>query len=128
MSDNVSFRLVGDARLISSLDRASRDVGQLREAFDAVGNIVADASSSFTPVRTGALAGSITSQTLQSANSGGVDITSPLKYANPIHWGVPSHNIDASLFILRGVDASESAWSAAIDTNLQHICDNVEGA
>jgi hypothetical protein len=118
----------GGPRFEATLGRAAHDIAVLRDGFADAGRIVADAAAGIAPVRTGTLAASIRPEPLRSAAAGGVDITSGLAYANPIHWGVPSHNIAASLFILRGAESSESAWTHAIERDAQRVCDRVQGA
>jgi hypothetical protein len=96
----------------------------MRPGFDEAGRIIATASARIAPVRTGALRNSVQGE---SSGRNLALITSPLIYAGPVHWGRPGHNI-ATLFILRGADASSAQWGQAIEHNAQAVCDSVEGA
>jgi hypothetical protein len=120
-----SVEIKGSSAFSSSMDRAERDIADLREGFTKAGDSIGRAASRIAPRKTGALAGSI--ETMHSGPAQ-QDITSPLVYAGPIHWGVPSHGIEASLFILRGADQTESEWTRAIETDAQRVCDRVKGA
>jgi hypothetical protein len=115
----------GGTAFASSLHRATKEIGDLKEGFTAAGETIGRAASGIAPVKTGALAGSI-----ETMHSGPVaqDITSPLVYAGPIHWGVPSHGIRPYLFIIRGAEQTEHQWVRAIETDAQRVCDRVKGA
>jgi hypothetical protein len=117
----------GGPRFASTLKAAERDIALLRDGFEEAGNVIADAASAAAPVLTGALAASIRSERTTLGSTGGTSITSPLAYAAPIHYGVPSHNIEASLFILRGAERSEHQWTDALERDAQKVCDSVEG-
>jgi hypothetical protein len=122
----VDSRLVleGDTRLVATLGNAARDVADLRDGFDAAGQIVAAAGAAEAPVLTGALAGS-----LRGARAGrnAATITSPLVYAGPVHWGRPAHNMAANPFVLRAADLTEDRWTGAIVDDAQRVCNSVQG-
>lgn len=124
MPNPALYEVRGERELRASLKRAGEDLSDLKDVHQAVGNVVIDASSP--PVRTGALAGSLRASRLASgvavkAGSAGVP------YANPIHWGWPKRNIDASLFLTRGAQSSEPEWTALYEEKLNEIIDRIEG-
>jgi hypothetical protein len=118
-------RLIGSARLISTLGRAGKDIADMRAGFEEAGKIAAQAAKSIAPRRSGALAGSITSE---SGGRNTATLTSPLIYAAPIHWGWPAHNIAENPFLMRGAEESETRWMGALEAEAQRICGRVEGA
>jgi hypothetical protein len=122
----VESRLVvkGAPELAASCDRAARDVADMRDGFEEAARIVASAASGEAPKLTGALAASVVGEV---TGRNLATITSPLVYAVPIHWGVPSHNIAPNPFVTRARDATEDRWMRALEGNAQHVCDQVRG-
>jgi hypothetical protein len=120
----VEVRIVGEARLISTLDGAAKDLADLPGIEDAA-KIITAAGSAGAPRRTGRLAGS-----LRSARSGPnvAAMTSPLVYAVPIHWGRPAHSIAANPFLIRAADQTQTQWSKAVEHSAQAALDKVQGA
>jgi hypothetical protein len=119
------IEIKGIERFEATIARAAHDIGALHDGFDEAGRIVADAASSSAPVLTGALAASIESMF---TGPMGTDISSGLEYAGPVHWGVPSRNIEARPFILEGARESEAQWTEALEHDAQKVCDSVKGA
>jgi hypothetical protein len=119
------IRLVGSARFNSTMARATKEIADM-PAFADAGTIAAEGGRSLAPRRTGALAASITGGRGRGKNT--AQLTSPLTYAGPVHWGVPSHNMAPTLFLIRGAEVSEARWTDALEKDAQRICDRVKGA
>jgi hypothetical protein len=111
----------GVVQLVSSLDELVDSLAHMSEAHRAAARIALEAARSRAPIRTGRLraSGSYDSTGV----TGSVVFTAP--YAGPVHWGVPSRNIPASLFAIRGTQASQRQWlevySKAIDTEVGKV-------
>ena len=78
------------------------------------------------PKVSGALAGSIRASRL----AGGISVkagSAGIPYANPIHWGWPARNIEASLFLTNAASQSEPEWTAFYEQELDKIIDRVKG-
>ena len=120
----VEVRVLGEARLASTLDGAAKKMGDLPGFSDAAQIINAGAISA-APRLTGRLASS-----LRSSRSGPnrAQMTSPLVYAVPIHWGRPAHSIAANPFYVRAADSTQSQWSGAVEKSAQKVLDGVHGA
>jgi hypothetical protein len=89
--------------------------------------MVVGVARGLTPVRTGALAGSLRAARV----AGGVTVkagSGSIPYAGPIHWGWPAHNIKANPFILNAALTTESQWVALYEDEVNKILDRVEGA
>lgn len=120
----VEVRVLGEARLSSTLDGAAKKVGDL-PGFAKAAGVISSASSSGAPRRTGRLASSLTSRRSGPNVS---EMTSPLVYAIPIHWGSPAHNIAANPFYVRAAEQTESQWAKAVEKSAQDVLDGVQGA
>jgi hypothetical protein len=107
----------GANELADGLRNYAQSLGSVVPA--QVGRIMLDAAKARTPVVTGTLRAS-------GAWNGAVTFTVP--YAPPIHWGWRSRNIRANPFALAGIEASERAWSAAYEADIQRDLDKIEGA
>jgi hypothetical protein len=118
------IRLAGSARFTSTMAGAAKDMADM-PGFAEAGTIAAQSGRTLAPRRTGALAASITGGRGRRKNS--AQLTSPLTYAGPVHWGVPSHNMEPTLFLIRGAEVSEAQWTGALERDAQRICDRVKG-
>lgn len=119
--------VVGAKELRKSLKAAGDDLGDLKGVHQAVGNLVVSAARGQAPVRSGALAGSLRASRV----AGGVTVragSGSVPYAGPIHWGWPARNIKANPFILDAAQATETAWVALYEDEVNRILDRVEGA
>lgn len=114
----------GAARLESTLGAAARRLGDLVDAQSAAGRIIAARASAAAPRKTGQLAASVR----WASEPGQVEIGSDLAYAGPQNYGVPAHNIRASLFLTNAPTDTVTQWSAAYEENVQAILDTVQGA
>ena len=119
-----SITLKGAARLEGDLDRAGRQLGDLRDAARDTARLVASAGSAGAPRRTGALAASLEPTAGRNLSS----ITSALVYAVPIHWGRPAHHIEANPFLYRAAQRTEPAWAGVYERAVQKVADSVKGA
>ena len=120
---------IGAARFATTLSKAESAIGELGDPLDTAGAIIAEAGAANAPVLTGALRGSVRAKVDRRyrAPRGAVALTSPLTYAGPIHWGVPSHNISATPFLLMGAEQTQSQWVGAIESHAQKVCASVKG-
>jgi hypothetical protein len=76
------------------------------------------------PVRTGRLAGSLTSV----PSPAGVSLQSSLVYAGPIHNGWPAHNIAANPFLANAVTARQDGIVGLYADELETVIGRVHGA
>ena len=120
----VEVRVLGEARLSSTLDGAAKKVGDL-PGFAKAAGVISSASSSGAPRRTGRLASSMSSSRTGPNVS---QITSPLVYAVPIHWGSVRRDIAANPFVVRAADSTEPLWAGEIERSAQDVLDGVQGA
>lgn len=116
----------GAPELRKSLKRAGEDLSDLKDAHQAVGNLVANTASGIAPRQTGALAGSIRasrSHTYVIIRAGSAGIP----YAGPIHWGWPARNIQADPFIMNAAQSAEPEWTALYEREMVQIIERIEG-
>jgi hypothetical protein len=121
------IRIIGEARLVATLEQAAKLIADMSDGFAKAGEIVSSAGASAAPRRSGRLASSV-APVRGGGGPGTATITSPIVYAVPIHWGRPAHNIEANPFLIRAADRSESQWLGALEADAQRICNDVEGA
>lgn len=117
----------GAKELKTSLKLAGDDLDDLKDAHQAVGNLIVTASRSKAPVVSGALAGSIRA----TRTVGGVGIKAggaKVPYANPIHWGWPSRGIKANRFIWDTAKRMEADWVQLYFEELEKVVNKIEGA
>jgi hypothetical protein len=120
----VTVKVEGEARLASTLDSAASKMGDLPGIQDAA-EIITTAGAAGAPRLTGRLAGSLTSSR---SGKNAAQMTSPLVYAVPIHWGRPAHDIAANPFLVRAADQTETRWVGAVEKSAQDVLDRVQGA
>jgi hypothetical protein len=118
--------VVGAKELRKTLKAAGDDLADLKNAHQAVGNMVVGVARGLAPTRTGALAGSIRASRL----AGGVSLkagSGSIPYAGAIHWGWPARNIKANPFIMNAALTTEEQWTALYEEELNKILDKIEG-
>jgi hypothetical protein len=121
-----TIKVEGGRNLRRTMKRAGVDLGQLKDAHAAAGNIVVGASRVSGPVRSGALVGSLrASKAVASATvrAGGARVP----YANVIHWGWPGHNIAAHPWVSDAAQATEPEWSAAYLAAVDRVLATIRG-
>jgi hypothetical protein len=119
--------VIGARELRKTMKAAGDDLGELKDAHQAVGNMVVGVARGLAPNRSGALAGSIrATRTISGVGikAGGARIP----YAGPIHWGWPKRNIRANTFLSDAAMTTESEWVALYEAELDKILERVEGA
>lgn len=102
------------------------DASDLKEANAAAASIVAAASASRAPRRTGRLAASVRGNRAvgrATVSAGGAAVP----YAGPIHWGWPAHHIEAQPFVVEAAQVTEPVWLAAYERDLAKAVDKVGG-
>jgi Bacteriophage HK97-gp10, putative tail-component len=120
-------RVEGLNRLIRTLDKASAEVAELKDAHQRAGEVVASEARSRAPRRTGALANTIRSA--RQARRARVQVgTRGVPYAAPIHWGWPARGIAANPFVSEAAQDTESRWTAGYHDDVQKALDKVKGA
>jgi hypothetical protein len=127
MATETGIRIEGLDELARSMRRAGQDMTELKEAHTRAAAIVADRAAELAPRRSGRLAGSIRpAKQAKRARimAGGAKVP----YANPIHWGWPSRNIAASMFMVDAAQQTEPEWTKAYFEDVQAILDKVRGA
>jgi hypothetical protein len=126
MPAELGIRVEGLDALVRSMRKAGVDISELKAAHIRAGQIVADRAAELAPRRSGRLAGSI--RPAKQAKRARIQAGSAkVAYANPIHWGWPSRNIEASLFISRAAQETEAEWSKPYFEDVQAALDNVRG-
>jgi hypothetical protein len=114
----------GVPELAGGLDHMVTFLGDMVTAHRAAARIALEAARARTPVATGKLRASGTTEATGLA--GRVIFTAP--YAGPVHWGVPSKNIPPSLFAIRGAEASQRQWLDVYQDAIQTELNKIEGA
>lgn len=120
-----TVRVSGARELRAALKRAGVSLQDLKDANEAVGQLVADAAKPEGPRRTGRLVGSV--RPAKAAGrarvmAGGASVP----YAGPIHWGWPARGITAQPFIADAAQATEGQWLGQYQEALDDIIRTVE--
>lgn len=123
MTAQVNVTVKGGAALTRTMAAATAALPELPT--EAGARVIAAASQSTAPRRTGRLAGSVRAQ---AGRHGAGTITSPVVYAVPIHWGRPAHGIEPHPFVTQAAAHTEPQWTRALEPAAQRLCDNVRGA
>jgi hypothetical protein len=122
-----SVKVVGLAALIRSLKRAEIDIGDLKDANVAAGQIVLNQARALVPRRTGRLAA--TGRTNRAAKKASVMFgNARVPYAGVIEYGWPGHNIKPEPYLIPAVEETKSEWLGAYEKDLQALLDSVKGA
>jgi hypothetical protein len=122
-----TVRVDGLDRLVSTMRKAGRDLGDLKDANAAAGRIVAANAVGRAPRRSGALAGSIRASR-QARRAQVVAGRASVPYAGPIHWGWPARGIGAHPFLSDAAQATEATWVPLFLKDVQAAVDKVKGA
>lgn len=114
--------VAGAAAMVKSIAEAAEKLGDGRlEA--AVAAVIAPAAHRRTPRRTGALASTVRADgPLVTAGA------SSVRYAGPVHSGVPSRGIPARPFITEAYAATYDAQTKAAEAEVQKLFDQIKGA
>lgn len=108
------------------MKKAGEDLADLKDVHQRAGQLVVDVARGMAPTQSGALAGTIRASRL----AGGVAVkvgSARVAYANPIHWGWPSRNIEANPFLSNAAIESEAQWTELYYEGLEQIISRVEG-
>ena len=125
MPDDVAqLKIVGLARLISTMKKAGVDMADMKDANVAAARIVAVRADELAPRRTGNLAAALRTPRAQ----GRARVANRLVYAGPIHWGWPKRHIRPQPFIWDAAQQTSEQWMAQYEKDLQRICNSVKGA
>lgn len=126
MPTETGVRIEGLDELARTMKRAGVDVDELKDAHWRAAQIVAARAAQTAPRRSGKLAGSVRAarQVKRARVQAG---RASVPYAAPIHWGWPTHNIDANPFMSKAAQATEPEWVAAYLDDVQKALDKVKG-
>lgn len=125
MPDGSKVTVRGAARLAATLAKAGRDLGKMDTANRSVAMAIAQRSRAVAPKKSGRMARSTTGADLP---PNGARVIATAKYAGPVHFGVPRHNISARPYVSDTVHALQSTWVDTYGTEAQNILNNVTGA
>lgn len=114
----------GMATLARTLKKAGADMQDLKASYRRAADAVQPAVVGHTPKRSGKLAGSIRAGATQRAGvvrAGGGRV----KYAGPINYGWPGHNIEPAHFLQSGLEDKqaevEDIFAQAIEKALSQV-------
>lgn len=122
-----AVKVVGVARLVSTMRAAEVDLDELKGVTAAAGVIAAEHIRPLVPVRTGRLLATIrSSKAVRRATvSAG---RAALPYGPPVHWGWPEHHIEPHPFGPEGLEAAEPKITELYLQGIEKILDRVKGA
>ena len=115
-----AIQVRGARELAAGLRKAGIDLKDLREQNKQAAGIVTDEGRRQVPVRSGRLRKTIRAGATQKA---GV-----VPYANPIHWGWPSHHIEPHPFLTQAAKDTEPEWVAIYQAGVEKIISRINGA
>lgn len=116
----------GVKELRATMKRAGDDLGDMKDANQAVAGMVAGHAQSAAPSRSGRLAGSVRGN--RAAASAVVKVgAASIPYAGPVHWGWPGHNIEANPFAVNAAHDTEPQWTQTYLDAIERIIAKVRG-
>jgi hypothetical protein len=120
-----SSRIVGAARLASTMQRAAAQLDDLKRANERTAQTIAAAARSRAPRgKTGRLVASI--RPVPEQRESRVEV--PVPYAVPVHAGVPSRNITANPFLARVAYGTRPTWNTFYVDDIGRVIRGVRGA
>lgn len=122
-----TVRVLGDQRLIETLQRAAIDVSDLKALNKEAAQTVATVAGNTAPTRTGRLGRSARAGATKKAGVVRVGNNTNTKYANPIQWGWPARNIQPTLFATTAAKATEPLWVRNYNRGIDRILGRIEG-
>lgn len=127
MATDDRVEIEGLAALIKALRAAEVELDDLKQANQAAGSVVLDASRPRAPQRTGALAAS--GRASRAARKATVVFgRASVPYANPIHWGWRARNIKPQPFVTEAVAATREDWLGAYERDIERVLSSIEGS
>lgn len=121
------MRVDGARALRRQMKAAGRDMGDLKDAHARVARLVeGDARPRVPRGETGALVGSLRS----SGTTTGAVVRAGyarVPYANPIHWGWPSRNIEPHPFASTAAKKTEPRWVLLYKKAVDQILSGIRG-
>lgn len=121
MASGVEVR--GDERLSAALGRAGRDLEDLGDTSADAARLVAAMARPRAPRRTGRLAAS--HAVVEEGPSGIVEARTV--YANAIHWGWRSHNIEPQPWLMDTAERTQPQWLNLYERKLDEVIRACEG-
>lgn len=118
---NISTEVHGARELSRAMDNAQSDLKDLTRVNREVAQAAARESSRRAPVDTGALRGSLTGRGTKDA----ARVESSVKYAGPVHWGVPGRGMSPNPFIVAAVVADESTFKRLYERRLEELAEDM---
>jgi hypothetical protein len=121
-----TVRVEGLNNLVRTLNRASADLSDLKDAHAAAGRLVAADAIPRAPRVSGRLAGSVR-PARQARRARVMAGGARVPYAGPIHWGWQARNIRPDPFISWAAMATETQWTEGYRRDVQAALDRVKG-
>jgi hypothetical protein len=112
-----AVRVTGVREVQAALKRLEADAADLKAAHLAVAGKLIDGVATRSPRRTGALAASWS----PGATKTRARITSSRRYAGPIEYGWPAHNIEAARMVRDTVDGSHAVILETYEHELERL-------
>ncbi|MDV8003856.1 HK97 gp10 family phage protein [Rhodococcus sp. IEGM 1318] len=122
-----TVRVLGDQRLIETLQRAAIEATDLKALNKEAANTVATVAGNTAPSRTGRLGRSARAGATKKAGVVRVGNNTTVKYANPIEWGWPARNIKPAHFATDAAKATEPLWVRNYNRGIDRILGRIEG-
>lgn len=124
MANSVGMRVEGGPALRSSLRKAGHDLQDLKDVHKDAAQVVVAAARP--PVKSGRLASSgraAGTATAAIMRWGGASI----RYAGPVHNGVPAHNIEPHPFGTEAARGTEPVWTHLYEDKVESVLNNIKG-
>lgn len=122
-----TVRVLGDQRLIETLQRAAIDATDLKALNKEAAQIVTTVAGNTAPSRSGRLGRSVRAGATKKAGVVRVGNNTTTKYANPIEWGWAARNIKPTHFATNAAKGTESLWVRNYDRGINRILGRIEG-
>lgn len=121
------IQIDGMREIRRTLRKAGDDLDDLKQANAQAASIAGDGGKARSPFRFGTLRGSI--RTAGTKTAGIIRAgRKTVPYANPIHWGWPTRNIEPNPFLAAGAQHTEPQWLPVYLDTLETIMKQVKGA
>jgi hypothetical protein len=119
------IKVTGAKTLARALLDAGVSVEDLVKVNSEVAQIVTELARVLAPRRTGALAASGRTRASK-LRASAVFGSAAVKYAAPIHWGIPARGIAAQPYASDARDRTEGRWTREYEKELERIVAEVE--
>jgi len=124
VSGGARVEVVGGPRCVATLNVAATRLGRLTDGSRRASDVIASTARLRAPKRTGRLAASIA----PSPQGSTARVRVPVRYAWPVHSGVPSLGQPARPFLANAAELTEPVWVEGYRRNVEQVMSKVEGA